>query len=121
ESHNINFNFTAPLDSLTTIEIRPSLSFDFAKDDNSDLTTFINGDEIKSLQTIIDNKSKSEGIGLSGMARINRKFKKKKRELEVRYDVDMSDNKTNGNLNTTTQIFTPVYDSIVDQRKINNN
>lgn len=121
ESHNINFNFTAPLDSLTTIEIRPSVNFDFAKDDNSDLTSFITGNQIQSLQTTVGNKTKSEGIGLTGMARINRKFKKKKRELEVRYDVDMNDNKTNGNLNTTTRIFTPVYDSIVDQQKNNNN
>ncbi len=121
ESHNINFNFTAPLDSMTTIEIRPSLSFDFQNQDNSDMTSFITGDQIKSLETTIGNKTKSEGIGLSGMARLNRKFKKKKRELEVRYDVDIQDNKTNGNLNTTTRIFTPLYDSIVDQSKINDN
>ena len=121
ESHNINFNFTAPLDSMTTLEIRPSLSFDFQNQDDADLTSFITGDQIKSLETTVDNKTKSEGIGLSGMARLNRKFKKKKRELEVRYDVDIQNNKTDGNLNTTTRIFTPLYDSIVDQEKRNNN
>lgn len=121
QSHNINLTFSAPLDSLTTLEIRPSFNYDIASDDNSDLTTFINNDQIQSLRTAVDNKNKSEGIGLSGMARINRKFKKKKRELEARYDVDFSDNKTDGNLNTSTRIFTPLYDSIVDQRKDNNN
>ena len=63
---------------MTTIEIKPSVSFDFQKQDNSDLTSFINGDQIQSLQTTVGNKTKSQGIGLSGMARINRKFKKKK-------------------------------------------
>ncbi|MEJ6615792.1 MAG: outer membrane beta-barrel family protein [Crocinitomicaceae bacterium] len=121
ESHNVNFSFKAPLDSLTTLEIKPSFSYDIARDDNADLTTFINGNDVQSLQTSVGNNNKSEGLGLSGMARINRKFKKKKRELEVRYDVDFSDNKTDGNLNTTTRIFVPLYDSIVDQRKDNNN
>jgi hypothetical protein len=121
ESHNVNFSFTTPLDSLTTLEIKPSFSYDIAKDDNADLTTFINGNDIQSLQTSVGNNNKSEGLGLSGMARINRKFKKKKRELEVRYDVDFSDNKTDGNLNTTTRIIVPLFDSIVDQRKDNNN
>ena len=121
ESHNVNFSFKAHLDSLTTLEIKPSFSYDIAKDDNADLTTFINGNDVQSLQTSVGNNNKSEGLGLSGMARINRKFKKKKRELEVRYDVDFSDNKTDGNLNTTTRIFVPLYDSIVDQRKDNNN
>lgn len=121
ESHNINLNFSTQLDSLTTLEIKPSINFDFEKQDNSDLTSFINGDQIQSLQTTVGNKSKSEGIGFSGMARVNRKFKKKRRELEVRYDIAINDNKTKGNLNTTTQIFNPVYDSIVDQQKINNN
>ena len=99
QSHNVNFNFKAPLDSLTTIEIRPSFNYDIASDDNSDLTTFINNAQIQSLQTSVGNNNKSTGIGLSGMAKINRKFKKKKRELEVRYDVDFTDNKTDGNLN----------------------
>ncbi len=121
QSHNVNFNFKAPLDSLTTLEIRPSFSYDIASDDNSDLTTFINNDQIQSLQTTVGNNNNSTGIGLNGMVRINRLFKKKKRELEVRYDVDFSDNKTDGNLNTTTRIFTPLYDSIVDQRKDNDN
>jgi len=72
------------------------------------------------LRTTIGDTSNSKGYNFDAMASINRKFKKKKRELELRYDLDMVNNQTEGNLFSDSRLLGSVIDS-VDQSKINNN
>ncbi|MBL1280781.1 MAG: TonB-dependent receptor [Fluviicola sp.] len=121
ESHRFNMRFFAPLDSLTTIEIKPSFRFDVGTTDDTELTDFVGITGFQSLRTSINNGTDSRGYTIDGMARINRKFKKKKRELELRYDIDVSDNKTAGKLKTVSSYFFASVDSIIDQQNTNNN
>ena len=121
ESHRFNMRFFAPLDSLTTIEIKPSFRFDVGMTEDSELNDFISPTGIQSLQTSIQNGTDSKGYTLDGMIRINRKFMKKRRELELRYDIDRSDNNTTGNLSTRSTYFFASVDSLIDQRNTNDN
>lgn len=74
------------------------------------------------MATEIYNKNDSKGYSVGGFARLNRKFMKKKRELELRYDLDLEDNETDGSLYSRSRIVSSalVIDS-ADQSKINDN
>jgi hypothetical protein len=102
ESHRFNFNLESDLDSLTTIQIKPSVTIDAANSDNSDISQFFDRTGSKTLSTEIFNNSQSSGYTVGGFARLARKFVKPKRELEVRYDIALNDNETNGYLNSQT-------------------
>lgn len=120
QSHRFNVSFETPLDSLTTLKIKPSFRYDLGTSESSDMSTFLNEDGVEALRTSIGNKNESNGYSVDAMASINRKFKKKKRELELRYDLDMSNNQTDGNLLTDSRLSSIAIDS-VDQSKVNNN
>ena len=122
ESHRFNIRFESQIDSLTSIEIRPSVKIDAGNTDQADTTTFFGEDGIQSLQTTIGNINDSKGYSINGMARINRKFMKKKREFEARYDIALLDNQTDGSLLTRTGYSTtPILNDTIDQSRINNN
>lgn len=124
ESHRFNFNFETKLDSLTTLQIKPGITIDRGLRDNSDLSDYIDENEVTSLGTKFYNIDDSEGYSVNGFARVNRKFKKKKRELELRYDLSHTDNATDGTDSLITEILPAVYpDSVIrtDQQRINNN
>ncbi len=121
ESHRLNVHFIAPLDSFTTLELKPSIRFDTGSTEDFKLNDFINETGVQSLQTAIQNDNKSNGVQFDAMAKINRKFRKKKRELELRYDLKHTNNETNGNLYSKSSYFITSTDTIIDQQKINNN
>lgn len=122
ESHRFNLRFETKIDSLTTLEVRPSISFDNSEVTNNDLTDFINADNQRTLGTDINNSNDSKGYTVSGFARLNRKFKKKKRELEFRYDLSHDDNQTDGLLESKTYYFlTGQNTDTIRQSRINNN
>ena len=102
ESHRFNFNLESDLDSLTTIQIKPSVTIDAANSDNSDISQFFDRAGDQTLSTEIFNNTASSGYTVGGFARLARKFMKPKRELEVRYDIALNDNETNGYLNSQT-------------------
>jgi len=120
ESHRFNIKFVTPLDSLTTLEIKPAFRYDLGKQDNTEINQFIGLNGVESLRTTIDNSTDSEGYSLDGSVKLNRKFKKNKRELELRYNVELSDNATDEKLDSKTTAST-LNDSITDQEKINDN
>ena len=119
ESHNINFSYKTNIDSLTYLEIKPNFKFDAAKTDNLNTSSF--RDELFSeyLSTSIQNVNESKGMSSNSEALIRRKFKKPKRELELKYILDYSNNNTNGNLYSYSK-FGFANDTI-DQLKGNKN
>jgi len=122
ESHRFNINFETKLDSLTTLQFKPSATIDKGITDNSEISNFFDVDRIQTLGTVVENDNDSKGYTIGGFARINRKFMKKKRELELRYDIDMSDNATDGQLYTETSYYsTLLQDTSFTQSKLNNN
>jgi len=122
ESHRFNIRFESQLDSLTSIELRPSVSIDAGLSDQDDVTRFIDSDEVQSFETSVGNINESKGYSVNGMARINRKFMKKKRELELRYDLASLDNATDGSLYSRSDyVSNPLLNDTVDQSRFNNN
>ena len=121
QAHRLNLSYSVNLDSLTFIEFKPNLSIDFANTDENNTTRFLGETNLKSLETEIKNTNDSRGLVSNSQALIRRKFMKKNRELELKYILGFSDNKTAGNLlSTTNNILSSTIDSI-DQKKNNDN
>ncbi|MEJ6776498.1 MAG: TonB-dependent receptor [Crocinitomicaceae bacterium] len=122
QSHRVNFSFETPLDSLTTFKIKPSFRYDIGTSESDDVSAFIGQDAVESLRTSIQNTSESKGYTINTLASIKRKFKKKKRELELRYDLALINNQTDGELLSGSRQYNATTDTLkVDQSKINNN
>ncbi len=122
QSHRINLNFETKLDSLTTFRIKPSFTIDKGITEDYEGSEFYDSNRDTTLITSVRNNNDSEGITVGGYASINRKFKKKKREMELRYDISLIDNKTDGFLDSRSTFYSTALptDSTV-QQKINNN
>lgn len=121
QSHRLNLNFETKLDSLTTLHIKPSITFDFGDSESDNFSDFIGENGFQSLSTAIRNSNVSEGMTMGGFARLNRKFMKKKRELEFRYDLDYSNNRSDGELQSSTIYSSPFLVDSFTQKKNNNN
>jgi hypothetical protein len=121
-SHRINLDFVSQLDSLTTLQIKPSVSFDTRTSNSSNISDFFSSEGGRTIGTDVQNDSESEGIGIRGYARLTRKFMKPRRELELKYDLVDDDNRTDGYLYSIAQYAdTTIADELIDQRKQNNN
>lgn len=122
QSHRINFDFETQIDSLTTFKIKPAIRFDQGKTTNTDISQFFDFNNNQTLGTFVESDNDSKGYSVDGYARLNRKFMKKKRELEVRYDLSYDNNQTDGSLVSRTDYFSTFSSSdTVTQAKINNN
>ena len=119
ESHNLNFSYKTNIDSLTYLEIKPNLKFDAATTDNLNTSSFRDVKFLEYLSTSIQNVNESKGMSSNSEALIRRKFKKPKRELELKYILDYSNNNTDGNLYSYSK-FGSAIDTI-DQLKGNKN
>jgi hypothetical protein len=121
QSHQFNLNIESKLDSLTLIQFKPSVSFDTGSSDKTDYANYSGETGVESLNTQVTNTNESKGLNVNNTTRLYRKFKNKRRELEVRYDLVMSKNETDGTLLTRNdQIFFGQVDTI-QQSKVNDN
>lgn len=122
ESHRFNVNFETYIDSFTTIQIKPSLSIDRGITENTEISDFFTSSGTQTLGTIVQNDNDSKGYSVSGFAKIHRKFRKKRRELEVRYDLSHNDNETEGILDSrTTYLASTLLNDTTRQQKFNLN
>lgn len=121
QSHRINLTLSSQVDSLTLIEFKPSVRLDKGINQSADFSDFTGENGLQSLATEINNNTSSTGLKLNGMARVYRKFKKKRRELEVRYDLNSNNNQNEGLL--YSRAFYPILSDTdqIDQLKTNNN
>lgn len=119
QSHNINFSYKTNIDSLTYLEIKPNFKFDEATTDNLNTSSFRDVKFLEYLSTSIQNVNESKGMSSNSEALIRRKFRKPKRELELKYILDYSNNNTDGNLYSYSK-FGVAIDTI-DQLKGNKN
>lgn len=121
-SHRINLNFESQIDSLTFIQIKPNISFDAATNSTSEISQFFNEARVQTIGTEVYNDTESKGISAGGFARMTRKFMKPRRELEVRYDMSLTDNETSGNLRSYTSfVSSSLANDTLDQQKSNTN
>lgn len=122
QSHRINFELETQIDSLTTFKIKPAIRFDQGKTTNTDISQFFDFNNNQTLGTFVESENDSKGYSVDGYARLNRKFMKKKRELELRYDLSYDNNQTDGSLVSRTDYYSTITltDSLT-QAKINDN
>jgi hypothetical protein len=121
QAHRFNLTYSVNLDSLTFIEFKPNLNFDFANSDDNNTTGFFGETNSQSLETVIKNTNESKGLSSNSQALIRRKFMKKNRELELKYILGFSDNETAGNLLTTTDKILLNTSDTINQKKNNDN
>jgi hypothetical protein len=122
ESHRINLKLTSDIDSLTYFELRPGITIDAASQSDSSNSTFLTDNAKETLNTTIKNLNNSEGYSINSRAKLRRRFKKDKRELMLKYNLVMNDNKTNGSLLSATTYYGVVDNfEVVDQQKENVN
>lgn len=122
ESHRINLKLISDLDSLTSLEIRPGITFDAATQQDTSVSSFLTENANETLRTSIKNLNNSEGYSINSRAKLKRKFKKEKRELMIKYNLLMNDNKSFGSLLSATTYFDSIVSSdVVDQQKENIN
>jgi hypothetical protein len=120
ETHNINFNIESKLDSLTNLTIIPRLTLNGAKQTNTDLTDFRSVDEKLTRNTAIENETTSNGYSFNNEVRLNRKFMKPRRELELRYFLTATDDKSDGSLSFLNTYFdNSASNDTTDQSKLN--
>ena len=106
EAHAINLNLEQKIDSLTTINIKSSIKLlnDQTSTDNN--TDFIAEDFTKIRNTDIINNSKNNGYDISNSIKLNRKFKKKDRLLNLNYSNAISKGDGDGVLKTDNYFYT---------------
>jgi hypothetical protein len=121
ESHNINLSYKTNIDSLTYLEIKPNFKIDIASSDNKNLSSFRDENYAEYLTTSVQNINESQGISSNSEALLRRKFKKEKRQLELKYILDYSKNNTDGNLLTNSKLAISPDSTVIDQKKGNKN
>ncbi|MES2798377.1 MAG: TonB-dependent receptor [Bacteroidota bacterium] len=119
QAHNLNARFDIKIDSLTTLGIRPELSYSNNHGETSDFSTFLGEDNIQSLGTHIENDVDLDGLAANGTITLERKFMKKKRELDLRYDIQTSNSKSESKLYTQSDYYLLSQSDTIDQQKQN--
>lgn len=117
-SHALNANVAYKIDSLTLLEIKPQLTFARDIQRNNNRSSFIGADGFLFSETTMDSENESEELKFSNVTRLTRLFEKKNRKLEITYQIDYEDKKSNGSINNRSLDL--VGDSILnafDQRK----
>ncbi len=122
ESHEINLDLKFNIDSLTSVNIKPSMTYDIGENESNSFANFLNTNNISSLKTDILYKTKSTGLSSRIESSIKRKFKKPYRELKAKYIYTLSDNNTDESLLSYSNYTLPfTYIDSINQEKINNN
>lgn len=119
QSHRFNLTYELNIDSLTYLKVIPNLEIDLGNSDKQNITAFLNKSNQQSLKTGVQNTNDSKGLSSNSELYLLRKFKRPKRELELKYNLVASDNKTNGKLNSISDYGDSL--KLIDQAKINNN
>lgn len=122
ESHSANFTFHSQLDSLTSIEIKPSFKFSDGNTETADYSHYLTSEKVASRSNIISKGNDSKGVNFDSEVIFKRAFKKERREFKARYDLSLGKNRSEGDLNFEDLYFlgTAINDT-TNQIKINEN
>ncbi len=121
EAHAINFGIEQKLDSLTDLFYKSNIKFTNNNTTSLNETNFITKNNIKTRSTDINNASKSNGYDISNTLRLNKRFKKKDRVLNLSYYNNLTNNDALGILKTDNLFFTDTTQSLnsINQKKSN--
>ncbi|MCT4560735.1 MAG: TonB-dependent receptor family protein [Crocinitomicaceae bacterium] len=119
EQHRINFKYEGKLDSLTRLEIRPSANLSNATQVNKDYSTWRDANDSISRVNQVFNDNASNSTSLSGDVRLERKFMKKRRQLNVRYIGSYQDDAAEGVLSSDNRYTFLNSNDSLEQQKLN--
>lgn len=123
DGHNVNFDITQKIDSLTDLQITPKLQLNSSSTVKNDNTDFINSESALVRKTEIVNRNTSKGYNLNTTARLTKRFIKKGRTLSVMYNNVVGNNSSDGKLvsNNTYYNASFIPNDSINQEKINSN
>lgn len=122
ESHEINFDLKFNIDSLTSVHIKPNLTYSLGENESNSFSDFLNSNNSPTLNTDILYDTKSTSLSSRIESSIKRKFKKPNRELKAKYIFTLSDNKTDESLLSYSNYHIPLsYIDSINQEKTNIN
>ncbi|PBQ30667.1 hypothetical protein CNR22_02385 [Sphingobacteriaceae bacterium] len=122
QSHNFNFRIIQKLDSLTELTVAPKLKYVSSSNNNTQTDDFTSEDDITTRRTVIRNKTTNESRDANILFKLDRKFKKKDRNLNVTYQPIYNSNESLTNLETNFIYFNDQQaDSSLSQQRSQNN
>ncbi len=98
QSHKVNFNLFSQIDSLTSFEIRPKFNYSLGSLENTNMSSYLDENEMKSRSSVIDNVTNSSGFSLDNDMTFIRKFKKHRRLISLNYELSASNGVSQGTL-----------------------
>lgn len=122
KSHRLGLTFSSQLDSLTTFDIIPTIRFNSTEIDNVEQSGFLSELHNPVRETFVQHTNTSDKYTIENQLILNRKFKKPKRELSLRYNLTLEDEKMEGKLFSNNLYFDGSFvNDTIDQAKINSN
>lgn len=122
QSHLFGVTFNSQIDSLTTISFSPKLTYSIGNADDFSNTNFLESNSKLNRGTQIETKNDSQGLSFVNETRIDRNFKKPKRNLYLTYSVNSKLNNTKGNMKSVNSFYDGVgQNDTIDQQKLNQN
>lgn len=120
QTHKLNLSLFSQIDSLTTFEIKPKLTGSFGSKETTNLSDFLNEDEVLSRSSTYINTTQSKGYALDNDATFKRKFMKKRREISFNHEMSMAaGSSTDTLLSYNKYIAVAGVDDTINQRKTN--
>ena len=121
EAHNVNLGFEQKIDSLADLTFKSNIKFLNNSTNTINETGFIADDNFKTRSTNLTSNNKGNGYDISNNLRLNKRFMKKDRILNVTYSNNFTNNTTDGFLKTDNEFFTTSTQTItsVNQKKSN--
>ncbi|MBC7410833.1 MAG: TonB-dependent receptor [Bacteroidia bacterium] len=122
KQHVVNMKYTQKLDSLTELEIKPSVSYNLNQGYGDNNTAFLTTTNKLNRNTLVNNTSNSSGYNVGTSVRIKHNFMKANREFRAKYTIGIANNEgksilqsSNNNFNNTTVTVS----NIINQQKNN--
>jgi hypothetical protein len=120
ERHRLNITYENVIDSLTKFSIKPNLTYSKSNSDSYTETINSNSPTLLNLLTNINNVNQSDGLDLNNDFIFTRKFMKPTRELKIKYNYQMANEVTKGNLLSNNIYYQQmVLNDTTDQEKYN--
>lgn len=122
ESHTANFTIFSQIDSLTTLEIKPSFQFSKGSTIVSDYSHFLTSNALAARSNTISKGNNSNGISTNSEINFTRNFKKERRSMKIQHKFNYGNNATNGNLYSENSYYIgPSSNDTLNQLKTNQN
>lgn len=105
QTQNFNFKLVQKLDSLTELIIIPKADYNINNNNNLQVDDFTSENNLLTRSTQIQNENKIQTTNVKAQIKINRKFYKKDRILNINYQPNYNESNANTTLGTNYYYF----------------